>query len=118
MAFRFESLEIWHLAVAYADEIYQLTEKFPKHEMFGLISQVRRAAVSISSNIAEGSGSVTIKDYKNYLDIAIKSTLETVSELVVAEKRGYIDKKTKEMLYEKAEILIRKIRAFKISLKG
>lgn len=117
MAFRFESLEIWHLAIAYAEEIYLLTDKFPKHEMFGLISQLRRAAVSVSSNIAEGSGSSTIRDYQNYLDIAVKSTLETVSEFVIAKKRDYIDEKTKKELYDKAEILIRKIRAFKLSLK-
>ena len=115
--FRFESLEIWHLAIKYADKIYILTERFPKHELFCLISQLRRAAVSISSNIAEGSGSSTIKDYKNYLDIAIKSILETVSELIIAEKRGYITLQTKEELYKEAEILIRKIRAFKNSLK-
>jgi|WetSurMetagenome_2_1015567.scaffolds.fasta_scaffold106719_3 four helix bundle protein len=116
MAFRFESLEIWHLAIAYAEEIYYLTDKFPKHEMFGLASQLRRASVSISSNLAEGSGGSTVKDYKNYLDIAVKSTLETVSELVIAEKRNYIEKITKEEMYEKAETLIRKIRAFKLSL--
>lgn len=104
------------MAVAYAEEIYRLTEGFPKDELYGLTSQLRRAAVSISSNIAEGSGSSTIKDYSNYLNVAIKSTLETVSELVISEKRGYINTQKREELYEKAEALIRKMRAFKRSL--
>ena len=115
--FRFEKLEIWQLAVDYGNTIYGITEKFPRREVFGLTSQLRRAAVSISSNIAEGSGGTTKKDFANYLNIAIKSTLETVSQLLFAEKRGYISSKIRKDLYERAELLIRKIYAFKRSLR-
>ncbi|MDO8639145.1 MAG: four helix bundle protein [Candidatus Daviesbacteria bacterium] len=111
--FVYESLEIWQLAVEYAKEIYKITTKFPITERYGLSSQLQRAAVSISANIAEGSGAVGIRDRLNYLDIAIKSALETTSEIQIAFKLGYIDKKTRDDLYESAEKIIRKIRAFK-----
>ena len=114
--FRFENLEIWKLAVEYASEIYKLTITFPREETFGLVSQLRRASVSVSSNIAEGSGASTIKDYKNYLDIAIKSTLETSSLLYIATTQNYLDEKTRLKFYEDAEKQIRKIRAFKKKL--
>lgn len=117
MAFRFESLEIWKLAIEYGNKIYDLADNLPKKELFGLGSQLRRSAVSISNNIAEGSGRVSIKDFKNYLDISIKSTLEIVSMLFFAETRKYIDKSQRLELYQEAEKLIRKIRAFKNSLR-
>ena len=117
MAFRFESLEIWKLGIEYGNEIYNLADNLPKKELFGLGSQLRRSAVSISNNIAEGSGGVSIKDFKNYLDISIKSTLEIISMLFFAESRNYIIKEQRIKLYEEAERLIRKIRAFKNSLR-
>lgn len=115
--FAYESLDIWKLAVSYAKEIYLLTAKFPNHEQYGLISQLRRAVVSISANIAEGSGSVSIKEKLNYLDIAIKSALEVTSELEIAFQLEYINKEDRDQLYEEAEKIIRKIRAYKNFLK-
>lgn len=105
------------MGVDYALEIYAMTNSFPREELFGLISQLRRAAVSISSCIAEGSGAITTKDYQNFLNIAIKSALEVASLLFVAERLGYIGQKQRLEMYEKTEILIRKMRAFKKSLK-
>ena len=117
MAFRFESLEIWKISVDYAIEIYKMTDLFPKDELFGLVSQLRRAAISISSCIAEGSGATTIKDYHNFLNIAVKSALEVASLLFVTERLGHISQNKRVEMYEKTEILIRRIRAFKKSLK-
>lgn len=116
MSFRFESLEIWQLSIELGNKIYNIADCLPQKELFGLGSQFRRSAVSISNNIAEGSGG-TVKDFKNYLDISIKSILEIVSMLIFAQKRKYINQQTKESLYEESEKLIRKIRAFKKSLK-
>lgn len=110
--FRFESLEIWKLAIEYANKLYEVAKKFPKEELFALGDQLKRAAVSISNNIAEGSGGTT-KEFVNYLNVAIKSTLETVNILYFAQERGFVDKNIREGLYEEAERLIRKIRAFK-----
>ncbi len=114
--FRFESLEIWHMAIGYAKAVYVVIGRLPKIETFGVGDQLRRAAVSVSNNIAEGSGG-TNKDFANYLDIAIKSTLETVSCLCLCQELGYIDKSQLEDLYNQAELLIKKIRAFKNTLR-
>lgn len=89
--FTYESLEIWKLSIEFAKEIYKITRNFPKTEIYGLSNQLQRAAVSISANIAEGSGSTSTKDKLNYHDIAIKSALEITSELQIAFELGYID---------------------------
>lgn len=116
--FAYESLDIWKLAIAYAKNIYSITYRFPKSEYYGLVSQLRRAAISISANIAEGSGSTSLKDRLNFLDVAIKSALETTSEIQIAFELEFIDKNNREILYEEAEKIIRKIRAFKRFLKN
>ncbi|MBA7533323.1 hypothetical protein ES705_25561 [subsurface metagenome] len=82
MAFRFEHLEIWKLAIDYGEKIHKLIKKFPKSEMFGLSSDLNRAAISISSNIAEGSGSESNREFKRYLRIAINSNFETISNII------------------------------------
>ncbi len=97
--YRFEKLEIWQQAVEYGIKIYYISKKLPSDELFGLTSQLRRAAVSISSNIAEGSGSTTKKEFKKFLDIAIKSSLETVSQLLFAIKLGYLNEIVVNPLY-------------------
>ena len=116
MAFRFENLDIWKESIEYANKIYDIADTFPKTETFGLISQLRRASASISTNIAEGSGSSTKRDFRNFLDISIKSTLETVSLLTFAKSRNYVNSETKNVLYNEAEKLIKRISAFKNSL--
>ncbi|MBI2595595.1 four helix bundle protein [Candidatus Daviesbacteria bacterium] len=115
--YRFEKLEVWKMAVQYALAVYKLTRLFPKEELFGLTSQLKRAVISISSNIAEGSGSATIRDFCNFLDIAIKSTLETVSQLILAKELVYINEKDFNKLYEDSEILVKRIRTLKAYLK-
>ena len=115
--FRFEKLEIWKLAIEYGNKLYDIADSFPQKELYGLGSQLRRAAVSISNNIAEGSGASTNKDFRSFLDISIKSTLETVNILYFAQLRKYVAKQRRVELYENAEKLIRKIRAFKKTLR-
>ncbi len=111
--FKFELLEIWKLANDYADEIYKITKDFPKDEQFNLTNQLRRSSSSIPDNIAEGSGSQTVKDFKNYLQISIKSAFESVSQLDRAKRRYYIDEEMRSRMYNQAEILVRKINSFK-----
>lgn len=110
-------MEIWNDASKYAKQVYVLCEKLPKSEQFGLVSQLKRAALSISSNIAEGSGSTTINDFSRYLDISIKSATETVSQLLFAVEMDYIKENQIESLYNEAEILIKRIQSFKKSLR-
>lgn len=114
--FRFEQLEIWKLAITYANKLYNTAEKFPSYELYALSSQLRRAAISISNNIAEGSGASSNKDFKSFLDISIKSTLETVNIIYFAKIRKYLDEEKRLSLYNEAELLIKKIRAFENSL--
>jgi four helix bundle protein len=90
--FRFEELEIWKLSLKYADKCYYIASKFPEYERNALADQLRRAVISISNNIAEGSGSPTSKGFSAFLDISIKSTLETVNILFFATRRNYIKK--------------------------
>ncbi|TSC87502.1 MAG: hypothetical protein G01um10147_480 [Microgenomates group bacterium Gr01-1014_7] len=115
--FSYESLEIWQLAINYAKTIYKITNKFPRSEQYGLSSQLQRAAVSISANIAEGSGASSINDKIHYLDIAVKSALETTSEIQIAFELSYLNEVTRNQFYEEAEKIIRKIRSYKKFLK-
>ncbi len=86
----FHDLHVWHKARALAATIYRATESFPKHEIFGLTSQMRRAAVSIVANIAEGSGRRTSGALANHLDIANGSAAELLALTYVAEDVGYM----------------------------
>jgi four helix bundle protein len=78
MAFKFESLRIWHLSLELTDEIDMLAQTFPRHEIYSLSSQIRRAANSVSLNIVEGSTGLTNTEFKRFLVIANRSALEVV----------------------------------------
>ena len=111
--FRFEKLEVWKESIDYAKNIYKLADALPRSELFGLNSQLFSAALSIPSNIAEGSGSSTTKDFSHYLDIAIKSTIETVSQLLFGREMGYFKDNDIKKLYEEAETLVKRIQSLK-----
>ena len=81
MSFRFETLTIWQEARQFTSEIYFLTKKFPKEELFSLTDQIKRSSSSIAANIVEGSGSASKKDFAHYIDVGVKSLYETVSHL-------------------------------------
>lgn len=90
MAFRFETLEIWQMAKEYATTVYAATAKFPRHEDYGLKSQMNRAANSIGLNIAEGSAQKSNKVFDYHLEIALGSTYEVVAGAFLAKDRVYI----------------------------
>ena len=117
MAFRFESLEIWHRARAYSAHIYEITGLLPRHEDYGLESQLNRAVNSISLNIAEGSGRGTNRAFDAHLDIAIGSAFEVISGLALALDQQYIDAAIHRRLYEEGEILAKSINAFRKTLR-
>ncbi|HKC36498.1 MAG TPA: four helix bundle protein [Chitinophagaceae bacterium] len=89
MAFKFESLKIWHLSLEFTDEVDLLAQAFPKHEMYSLSSQIRRAANSVSLNIVEGSTGLSNTEFKRSLVIANRSALEVVGCLYLAKRRNY-----------------------------
>ena len=85
-----KDLEVYKLSLNLVEDIYKLTEDFPSSENFGLTSQLRRAAVSLPSNIAEGSSRGSTKDFIRFLNIASGSLAEIETQLVIAERIGYI----------------------------
>jgi four helix bundle protein len=93
MAESYENLRVWEDAVDLAVEIYGLTKHFPKEELFGITSQLRRAVVSVSSNIAEGAGRGSKGDYCRFLDISIGSLPEVENLLVIAYRLDYLTEK-------------------------
>jgi four helix bundle protein len=101
--FNFEKLETWQKAIDFADLVYGLTRNFPADERFGLTNQMRRAAVSISSNIVEGSARNSANDYARFLEIATGSLFEVVSQSFVGQRQGFLTKQDFGSLYSAAE---------------
>jgi four helix bundle protein len=101
--FNFEKLEVWKKAIDFADFVYSTTRAFPDEERFGLTSQMRRAAVSISSNIAEGSSRHSKEDYARFLEIATGSVFEVVSQSFIAQKQQYLSEEDRVRIYNAAE---------------
>lgn len=88
----YKDLRVWQDAVRLAVEVYRLTERFPAEERYGLTSQMRRAAVSVSSNVAEGKGRSSAADFGRFLDMAIGSVFEVESQIEVAVALGFLDR--------------------------
>lgn len=86
----FRELKIWQNSRDFVTEVYSFTVNFPDKEKYVLVSQINRSAISISSNIAEGSGRNASKDVQRFLDIAIGSAFELESQLIIANDPGYI----------------------------
>jgi len=89
MAKSFRDLKVWNLSMDLTMLVYAITSAFPKHEVYGLSSQMRRAAISISSNIAEGSARSTRKDFRQFVVIARGSNAELQTQLMIAHRLGY-----------------------------
>ncbi len=101
--FNFEKLDVWHDALRLATLVYRITGGFPDDERFGLTSQLRRAAVSISSNIAEGSSRTSRADFARFIEIAAGSIYEVVSQASIAKAQGFVTAKDFAALYAAAE---------------
>src|SRR5437763_1904739 len=89
-----ESLEVWQKAIEFVLMIYEKTKAFPNDERFGLTSQLRRAAVSIPANIAEGAARTSTKEFHHFVAMAQGSCSEVETELLIAEKLGYLSADT------------------------
>ena len=94
----FKKLQLWHLAMDIVEDIYSITGEFPKEEIFGLTTQIRKSAISIPSNIAEGSGRGTNKQFVQFLNIAQGSAYELETQLYIASGREYFDKNRLEQV--------------------
>ena len=109
----YKNLHIWQEGINLARKIYEVTEVFPANEKFGIVSQMNRAAVSIPSNLAEGAGRKSEKDFANFLSIAIGSIFELHTQIVICEQIGFIDEATTKKLEEQTFSLQQQIVAFK-----
>lgn len=88
----FKELKVWQKAIELVTNTYMITQKFPKEEIYGLTSQIRRSAVSIPSNIAEGCGRRTDKDFSNFLGISLGSSFEFETQLIICRNLNFISK--------------------------
>lgn len=114
--FKFEELNVYQDGLEFSKNMYLLSKKWPREETYGLVDQLKRAAVSISLNIAEGS-SRTKKDFEHFLSLARGSCYEYVAVLQTARKLGYISESEFPQAYEECEKIARKISALKLSLR-
>jgi four helix bundle protein len=112
----YNNLQIWQQAMDLVEEIYKLTASFPIEEKFSLVSQMTRAAVSIPSNIAEGAGRNSNKDFAHFISIAIGSLYELNTQIVLSERLGYINQSQSQELQKKLDNLQRKSVSFKSKL--
>lgn len=113
----FRDLDVWEKSVNLATIVYEVTESYPKSEKYGLCSQLRRCAVSISSNIAEGAGRRTKKDFSRFLDIATGSCYELETQLTISQNVDYLDDKSYQSITDKLVEIQKMIYALRQSLK-
>ena len=98
----YRDLIVWQKAIEFVKNCYELSEMFPAREMYGLSQQVRKAAVSVPSNIAEGNGRESVKDYIYFLNISRGSLKEAETQLIIAETLGFINTSQLEGILQKA----------------
>ena len=113
----FRDLDVWKLSMDLVERIYSFTKDFPKSEMFGLTSQMRRAAVSIPSNIAEGNGRQHSKEYVNFLYTSLGSLLELMTQIELAKRLKYITEEQNSSLVEKCTAINRMLRSLIKAIK-
>ncbi len=117
MVRNFKNLKIWNRSREFVKTLYNLTKDFPKEEQYGITSQLRRAAISIPSNIAEGCGRGTEKDLNRFLDYSIGSSCELETQLYVAFDLDFIDDKVMESMTDEVRQIRKMIIAYQRTLK-
>jgi len=116
--FNFEKLDVWRKAIDLADLVYKSTRTFPTDERFGLTNQMRRAAVSVSSNIAEGTSRISQSDFKRFVEIATGSVFEVISQAFVGRRQGFLNEEAFSQLYASAEEIGRMLSGLRKSLSA
>ena len=111
MAQNFQNIQVWQDAVTFHQQLLSILPTFPKEEIYAMSSQLRRASLSISNNIAEGCGRESQKELRNFLSISMGSTKEVESMMVVAQKLDYINNEQFTNLIQKITIIGKKLNA-------
>ena len=113
----YKNLKIWKRSVELATSIYEVTAEFPNEEKYGLVSQMRRSVVSISSNIAEGAGRTSSKEFKQFLNYAYGSSYELETQLIISANLGLVDHAREEPLLKEIDEIQKMIFTFSKSIE-
>jgi four helix bundle protein len=116
--FRFMDLEIWQDAIAMGEKLFDLADRLESMKLYRFADQLRGSGLSMSNNIAEGSGSNSAREFANFLNIARRSTFENANVILVLEKRGLINDEEVADLLERLDHLCRKITSFRRRLRN
>ena len=118
MALRdFRDLIVWQKAMGFVESVYRATQAFPSDERFGLTSQLRRSAISLPSNIAEGQGRGADNDFSRFLKIAQSSRNEAITQIMLANRLGFLDESITQSLQDQADEIGRLLNGLLNSLK-
>ncbi len=115
--FRFQDLKIWQLAIEIANELFDVSDDLEQKRLYRFAEQLRGSGMSMSNNIAEGSGSNSKKEFRQFLNIARRSTFENANILILLEMRDLINKEFLEKLLDKLDYLCRQVTNFQKTLK-
>ncbi len=113
----YRDLVVWQEGMQLAKMVYQHTNTFPKQEIYGLVSQLRRCSVSIPSNIAEGHARTSTLDYLRHISIAMGSLAELETQVILSQELGYVDEQTANAMLRHSDILGKRLRSHANSLK-
>ena len=114
----YERLEVWQKALAFANRIYEVTAEFPKSEVFGLVSQMRRAGVSVAANIAEGTSRSSLTEQARFAEIAYGSLCEVTTMLHLARSQNLLPADVFEQMYENAMEICRLLSGYRRSAEA
>ena len=115
---QYRELEVWQLAMDVATECYQVTKVFPKDELFGMTSQIRRAAASIPANIAEGQGRESTKEFLNFLSISRGSLMELETHLMLCQRVGLLQQEQLDPLLSMTDRISRMLSGLRKRLES
>ncbi len=116
MSSSYQDLAVWQRSMDHVTDVYQLTKRFPKDELYGLTSQLRRAAVSVASNIAEGQGHFSTGEFRHFVGHALGSLLEVETQLMISVRLGYTSDETIKPLLSRSRELTRMLHGLGDSL--
>jgi four helix bundle protein len=112
-----KDLDVWKDGISFVTKVYKMTSSFPKEEIYGITSQIRRASVSIPSNIAEGAARKTTNEFRQFLYIALSSAAELNTQLIISNNLGFIDKENTDKLNSELDSISRRIQGLIKSLQ-
>ena len=115
--FRFQDLKIWQLAISISDELFDIADELELKKKYRFAEQLRSSGMSISNNIAEGSGSLSKKEFMQFLNIARRSAFENANILILLERKALISATQKDQILNNLDLLCRQITSFQRSLK-